>query len=384
MSKSSLERRADATPRVQFRKGNLYWEPSAALRRAGFASQALGPLSVAALNRADELNAEADAERERRRRGAEREARPAALTMGAIFGLYRESPYFTDKAETTRRHYRAHMRTLEDHFGPELAAALTPAAVEDWLHAFSRTSGERNAHNVYRTLRLICQWAVRRGHMTTNPAVKIGAATPKARRRIATRAELRALIDAADALGRPSIGDFCVVAVCTMQRVSDVLALDASDHHEDGALHFTQSKTGKALSFAVHPEITARLGPLALRPGPLIVSEETGRGYGYDNFAHWFAKVRAAAGARCPSILGKSRTRDANYQGVLQAEDFRRTGMVWATWGGADLPSVVSVSGHEIERGLKILEVYLPRERVLADRALAALDLSDSDERRRA
>lgn len=372
---SSLERRAANTPRVQLRAGALYWEPSKALRAAGFTGQALGPLTVEALNRADALNEQADAHLERKRAGRAPEIRPAALTMGAIFSAYRASDYFAAKAPTTRRHYLAHLKVLEDDFGPELAAAVSPRAVEDWLSGFAKRS-PRQAHNVYRTLRLVLAWAARRDMIQQNPASAIKASTPKARRRVATRAELAALIAAADRLGRPSLGDFCVVAVCTMQRVSDVLALHTAENLSDGFIHLTQGKTGRELTFRPHPAIGRRIPGLFDAIRPFVICEATGAAWRYDNFAHWFNRLRAEAAKETRSLLGEDRSvRDANYRGVLQAEDFRRTGMVWAAQGGASIAEIVSVSGHDIQEGLKILEVYLPRERLLADRAIAALDI---------
>ena len=358
--KSSLESRAGATPRVQRRKAGLHWEPSATLRRAGFSSVPLGPLSVEALNRADELNAAADAHLARGKAQRHEAPRTALVTMQEIFDRYLHSPEYRTRAPKTRRGYADHLKRLGQHFGPEAALAVSPRAVRAW-HQKMHAQHPSYAHACWRTLRLVCAWAVNEELLPSNPAAGLRPPTPGRRRRIAPREELAALVATADRMGRPSIGDWCLLAVTSMQRVEDVLRL-GSDHLDNGRVYVTQGKTGKEVNFRLHPAVTDRMGDLAARIGPWIVSEETGRAYGYDNFAHWFEAVRAEAAKTCKSLMGEDRRiRDPNLQGRLLARDLRRTGMVWAAQAGAEIPEIVSVSGHDIQHGTQILEVYLPR-----------------------
>ena len=56
-----------------------------------------------------------------------------------------------------------------------------------------------------------------------------------------------------------------------------------------------------------------------------------------------------------------------------QARDLRRTAMLRMAEAGATVPQIASVSGHSIEATQRILETYLPRNRDLAEIAIARL-----------
>ena len=403
---SSLSRRAKNTPRVAERRGNLYWEPSKTLRTLGFENVALGPLGRDALDRADGLNDEADAALEaRKRKQARPTTRAGQRTMDHLFRAYLASREFKAKADNTRKHYQRHIEILAADLGDEPIAAMTPKAIKEWFWPVAEVK-PRDAFNIFRTLRLVLSWGVSEDWCETNPARDVAVGTPKPRQRIGTRAEVAALIAAAEAMGRPSIALYAIAGVTTMQRVEDILRLQEG-HLRGGRVKLKQGKTGKLVNFRQHPALTARLalvdrhqqrereaaeakgasaGP---RPKEIIVSEETGRRYDYFNFSKWWTRARdlAAEGsdelglAPCPSIAGLDETvEDEHYTGALWASDLRRTGMVWAAQGGARLAGICSISGHEIQHGLNILKTYLPRERLLADRALETLDIENEPE----
>lgn len=372
---SSLARRARNTPRVATRRDNLYWEPSKSLRGLGFEGQPLGPLSRDALDRADQLNEEADAAIVARRTKQARVApRPGHRTLDQVFRAYLASREFAAKKPNTQRHYRRHVELLALDMGQEPVAALTAKAIKDWYYPIADVK-PRDAFNIFRTLRLVLSWGISENLVDSNAARDVRISTPRPRRRIGTRAELAAILQAADALGRRSIGDYAIAGVTTMQRVDDLLRL-RSGHVKAGILSLKQGKTGKAVSFRVHPAFEARFDLTERSAAPLVVSEQTGRAYEYFNFNAWWVKVRDAAAEIEPSIAGLDDTiEDENYRGPLWAQDLRRTGMVWAAQGGARLAGICSISGHEIDHGLNILKVYLPRERLLADQALGTLDI---------
>ena len=56
-----------------------------------------------------------------------------------------------------------------------------------------------------------------------------------------------------------------------------------------------------------------------------------------------------------------------------QARDLRRTAMLRMAEAGATVPQIASVSGHSIEATQRVLETYLPRNRDLAEIAIARL-----------
>jgi len=106
----------------------------------------------------------------------------------------------------------------------------------------------------------------------------------------------------------------------------------------------------------LHPALRAEIA-LRLHPkSELIAPSPTGMVWDKNNFARRFRAVREAAGLP---------------EG-LQFRDLRRTAMVRFAEAGASLAQIAAVSGHSIEQTQKILERYIPRNRLMA---LAAMDL---------
>jgi hypothetical protein len=368
MSKS-LTRRAERTPRVQLRAGRIFWEPSASLRRHGYKSQALGTLTGAALDQADELNASADDFL-----SAKTAARPAAQTLAAMLASYQASDAFAKLAARTRRDYARHLARVTPALLAGRADQLTRRALDRWHADLATTSGE-DARNSLAALRAALAWAVARHHMATNPALGISAAPRQRRRRIATREELWTMIRTAERMGLRSVAAVALTAPAIMQRVSDTLGLTRRQI-DAGVLYMRQAKTGEELSFRLHALVIDRLGTLPDQDAPLFPSEETGGAYSIRAFERAWDKVRTAAAKDMPSLIGADpAVREPTLQGELAARDLRRSGMVWAAQSGAQVPQICSISGHTLQSGLEILETYLPRQRLLADQAIAKLDL---------
>lgn len=365
--KSSIMRRAEATARVQVRSDRAYWEPSKALRAAGFVGRPLGPLTAAALNQADEMNLAAD-----RYLKDATAARPSLSTIAAILDDYQASPDYLALAASTRRNADRHLRLARAQFGKTVADQMTEAQVDDWNDALG---GGTDARNIIGTLRTALNWAVAKRKIGRNPAREVKLAPRRKRRRIATREELWALVTTAEALSRRSIADFAVTCTATMQRNADILGLDSREI-AGGVMFLTQNKTKRDVNFRLHPLILDRLGLRDGTEGPVILDELTALPYGERAFERAWETVRAKAAEDCPSLLGNDpAVRDPNFRGALQANDLRRTGMVWAAEAGAPVQWICAVSGHTIDEGYEILEHYLPRTRLMADRAVLALDL---------
>lgn len=354
---NALERRAAATPRVQLRKGRLYWEPSADLRRRGYANKPLGLLSTDALNMADLLNVQADA----------REP-TVTNTIATAIDTYLAQ---IDVRPATLRSYTRHLRRLERDHGKQAVIWLTPNRLATWARGIGEGA---DALGHVRSVQAFLSWLASQGEPVLRGKPKLGI-TPRKRRRVATRDELAALIDAADTLGRPSVRAAIVLMLTTMQRVGDVLALDTANVTAEG-LHLVQSKTGTELEFGVHPAAAYLIPAGANAIRPLIVSETTRRAYTVRSFERAFAAVRAHAARSCPSVIGADPTiTESNTRGTLNAGDLRRTAMVMAARSGATIAQIASVSGHTLDQTMAILEHYLPRDMQMAAAALAALDL---------
>lgn len=365
---TSLERRAAATPRVTVKNGAAYWQPSRSLRILGFTGQSLGRLCPDALNRADDLNEAADAHV-----AARTGVRPPAASLAGAIADYLASPDFDALRASTRAHYRRHLARAAADLGHELLDQIPPKRIEAW-HGRLAASGARDAYNHLATLRTALQWAVKDRRARSNPALLVAVGRPARRARIATRAELWSMVAAAEARGLPAIALATILMTSTMQRPADVLALTAGQI-EDGALYLTQSKTGVDLSFRLHP-VAADSLETGRAADALLIARPGGAAYGERAFQRAWAMVRADAARSCPSLTGTDpAVRARTLKGPLNAADLRRTGMVWAAEGGASIAEICSVSGHNLQSGLTILETYLPRARILADRAIARLDM---------
>ncbi len=364
----SLINRAKATPRVSVKKDRIFWEPSKSLRKLGFKGTALGPLTSDNLNLADELNTSADAQL------AAGVADTTPATLGHMIDQYQNHPaYLSAIRDSTRKHYRRHLARIRTDLGAQRVELVTAKVVRNW-HAGIAVTSARDAYNHLGTLRALFTWATAEGLARTNPAAALRIPSPDKRKRVGTRDELWAMVRAADRLGRPSIAVAAILITATMQRPGDALAFTA-DMVQNGALYFIQSKTGAELNFMLHPIAADRLGKIE-GSGPLIISETTGRAYGERSFERAWAAVRAEAAKETASLTGKDATvREPTLKGDLRASDLRRTGMVWAAQSGASIPEICSVSGHTIKRGMDILETYLPRQRLLADRAVTRLNM---------
>lgn len=366
---SRVEDRLRDCPRVAIRNGRAFWEPSRTLRDAGFRSQPLGAPSSAAIDISDTLNDAAD-EYLRERAAAKSSAdRPASLRQ--VFDRFMRAPEFQELAPATRVAYRQNAKRLDADFPDALAAQITTARVATWIRRLS--DRPHMARSLFATLRAVLAWAVLQRVIAANPCAGVTPPPVSPRSRIASRREISALIDAAPRVGRESVARFVIVSLTTFQRVGDVLAMHERDIDGEGRLRIRQRKTGRVVSIAPHRRLAALFSGLDI-PQPLIVSEATRRPYAVQTFSRVFAEVCRAAATDCPSLIGEDpKVSDAAYRGALRPQDFRRTAMISAAQGGATDIQIVSVSGHSIERGAQILETYLPRERHLADQAIAAI-----------
>lgn len=205
-----------------------------------------------------------------------------------------------------------------------------------------------------RVLRLLFSFGVREGYCTTNPARGFRQLRTRPREAVWTHEQERRFLSACEEMGRPSVALAYRIAVWTAQRQAGVLRLSWTDYR-DGALHVRQSKTGR-------PVVIPVIGPLAEAPetaprvATVIVADERGLPWSAHHFRHVFKRIMRAAGV----------------EGV-RFQDLRRTAIVRLAEAGCTVPEIAAISGHRIDDCQRILEVYLPHTRRLAESALAKL-----------
>ena len=354
---------------------SYYWKPERKLRPK-WQSAALGKDPRLAIAEANRLNKDAAAWLAAMADGApliKRRVRLGPSTVSHLVTLYKASEDWRLLQASTHQSYTYEFSRLEAEFGHEVAATLSMGRVDEWLEQLRRTA-PASARNFLAKGRLLFSWAQRKELIPAgvNPfkgqrrARKAKSAFSQGGRRKArlTWAEVKIIVEAADAAGLASIGTALVIGFACVQRISDVLRL-THRHVAGGRLRFTQNKTGFDVDMALPAIVAERLRrapPPATPNGALIVSETTGSPYHEKTVSRVFKRLRdglVVAGHQ--SLAGK------------QLRDGRRSGFVQYVLDGASVPFVCSMSGHSIEEGMQIVEHYLPKTPDQADRAVQLL-----------
>lgn len=366
------------------RDGRLYWQPSTALRRAGWRPERLPDDWAAAAARAQALNAQVDAWRLGSRPPAEaveatrtvRPRRPLAPpgSIAALIGDYKASRWYTELRTRTQKEYAWALDAIAHWAGDVPARAITPAAVQAFHDGLARRVVERGgvrtvkhtphrAAAAVRVLRLLLQVGIRLGYLVTNPAARPGLSTaPRAREpQLWTAAEVEHVVATADRLGWRSLGTAVVVNSWIGQRVADLLA--APPPPADGPWLIRQSKTRRvvALPASAVPAIAARLAEAPSRsPTHFLVHDRTERPWTIWSFDDVFAAVRAEAARTMPGCA-RLLFRELRHYAVTRLHE-----------AGVDDLGVASITGHSAHTVRQVLERhYLVRTTAAAERALA-------------
>lgn len=326
-----------------------YWQPSSSLRQQGWRSQRLDDERGRALVQAEEINAQVD----RWRAGGSLVLHPKEGSVSALIRLYCQDEAFTARAEKTRNEYRKHLRLIEDRFGDLPVAAITRRVIHTYKQQFADRPHQGNA--ILRTMRIVFGFAHDLGWIEQNPAAKPRQFTVRPRDQVWSPDDECRFIRAAHQLELPSMALALALGIYTAQREGDIIRMPWATY--DGEwIRLRQRKTGKLIDIPVLTQLRAALEAVPRR-GTIILTTETGRPYREDWFRHRFAQVMEAAG-----LTG------------LQFRDLRRTAVV--RMGEQDIHErdIAAITGHEIERTRRILETYLPRNRVMAARAAKIME----------
>ncbi|MCW5697939.1 MAG: hypothetical protein KIS96_14560 [Bauldia sp.] len=434
-------------PYVVWRDGRPRFVPNAGLRRAGHKGRDLRHDDGRWFTRGEAVDwSEAFVAGLAKARKAARPQRraaasgPALYTLDRLFEDWQQSAKFQlpDNPHELRRqvaannvyspktvrYYKQKLRTLREH-DPSLVAApvdaLTTPIVVGLYDELVAERGLTTARGAIVVLGIAIAWGRRRGRFALklngglNPARDIGMAAPPPRLRIGSKAELAALMGAADALDWPEMGDMLQLGLWTGQRQEDRLLL-VDKGLLNGRRIFRQQKTGAVVAIREAPALKVRLAASAARRAaagivnPRVVLDEQP---GERGRAAWvpfpddggryrkrFAELRdaAAAGipdeaataalaarwqaegrnstppvvwkvAPAPTLLGDTET------GVLRfyESDLRTTAVCWMALGEATIPEIISVTGHTVQSATQILKHYLATHPEMADSAIAKM-----------
>lgn len=314
----------------------------------------------------------------------------AGVQTGSIAALivdYLKSESYRSLRKTTQILYRGYLDRMREDWGDIPARAITRQDVLAIRERLSVTP--RKANQVLSLLQILLGRAKDSGLVSDNVAERFG------RLHIASRTEIWSyrMEDAFLERARPTLQLAYLLLLYTVQRPSDVLAMDAARiSQRDGRMFIAlrQAKTGALLDVPVHTRlvphiqrrlaeltredleqagvITARIGPAPLQ---LLVPSPTGKVWANRNFARAWDQVMGRLGlahARELFKCGKSKeeVRQELSAQHRQRRDLRRTGIVRLAEAGATTPQIAAISGHGIDYCQRIIDTYLPRRTEVA------------------
>ncbi|MCA0425392.1 MAG: hypothetical protein LCH61_19125 [Proteobacteria bacterium] len=282
-------------------------------------------------------------------------------------------------------------RTIQDYtnklawfisFDPDLAAtpaaALSPMMGDDLYQRLRLAKGDHMAPAVIRCLSLLMSWAIRKGRLPAmiNPFKALKMKTAPPRTRAATPAEIGQLVAAADALGRPEIGDCILLGVWTGQRQNDRLALtEDAIGHNSGRMRFRQQKTGARVSIPPAPQLRVRLDAardrrraMAVAWSNVVIDETTGAPFKQDWYRKVFSQVRTAAVAGIEGRLAPMPSLSG-----FRDQDLRDTAVTWLALATCDYEQIRAITGHTRESILGIVKHYIEDHEGFADAAIGKM-----------
>ena len=378
-------------PHVAWRDGRPRFQPAANLRALGFkgadlrhadgAWMSLGEATAWMTAKLDEIA------RVKKARAAGRRARPArAPSITSVAHLledYLASNAVAELKPKTKRYYRQGAAWVAEH-APALH--VEPVAAVRAPHVFiayeaAQAKSVHVANCMLATVSAAYGWARLRGlhGVVANPCASMKRRAAPPRLRVGTPAEMIALVEAADRIGLPEIGDMIVLGLWTGQRQGDRLELIEAPLIE-GRIVFRQRKTGAMVAIRSTPSLEARLAGartrkrLLPRAAMTVVVDAVGQAYDEHRYRKAFAAVRASAVA---GIL------DAATGAVLLAptpsladfrdQDLRDTAVTWLANAGCTIPEICAITGHSLGSATAVLKHYLAMTTTLADSAVAKL-----------
>lgn len=188
-------------------------------------------------------------------RVALREQESRAGTLAETVRLYRMSPAFTDRSESTRRVYAMYLERLVTIFPDAKLDEITRPLVQRYVmdeHADTRAA----ANMMLRVLNNVFKWAGGRpgGEELRNPTKGLEEYDGKEYQPWPDH-----LLQAALASEDPHFSTAVALHLYTGQRTGDVCKMAWNVLSADGRIHLQQQKTGTELTIPVHPALAAAL-----------------------------------------------------------------------------------------------------------------------------
>ena len=289
---------------------------------------------------------------ERLNAGADRATsdHPERSSIAWVVAQYLGSDEYRDLSPGTIAYYKRYLRDVEALGSSLPFASFTRRAVVDFIETYPRPPQRRKASAVLKNLFKIARYY---GIVATDETAGLRLKASKPRDRIWSDDEIARWLTAAGDEDAHMTTAFLLLQF-TAQRPGDALRM-TWPQYSGSVIRLRQQKTGALLDVPVHPVLRDHLNALGRSETSLTIVSYRGRPVKYINFNDRFRRIAERAEI------------DA------QARDLRRTAMLRMAEAGATAPQIASVSGHSIQATQRILETYLPRNRDLAEIAIARL-----------
>src|SRR5215472_12199874 len=211
-------------------------------------------------------------------------------SVAAVIAEYFDSQqFFTSKGAGTQRMRRGILERFRAAYGERPFASL-PA---EWIEALLDSKPPHAARSWLVTLRSLCQFAVKRRYLRSDPTANIKQRPVKGDGFHTWTEDEIAQFEAHHPVGtKPRLA--LALLLYTAQRRSDVVRL-GRQHIRDGVLTLKQQKTGITLAIPVHPHLQAVLAATPSEQLTFLITA-TGRPYGPNAFSEQFRNWCDAAG----------------------------------------------------------------------------------------
>lgn len=314
-----------------------YWQ------RPGFKTERLPGDERRRKDRADALNALADADRV--------PIIETGDTVRDVVRAYERSERYARLAPGTKKYYDRYLREILRAFGSVPFRQLSRRIVIDFVTT-GRNAGEQ--HKVRGVMSVLFDQARYLGLVDSNHAENLRLEMPRKRAEMWSEQDIDAFLAAAAKHAEARrVRMYFQICRFTAQRPGDAAVMQWGQYN-GSSLQLTQQKTGKLVDVPCHAELRAELDA-AERSSIYVFADAEGNPLPFWRLAEWERQTRRTCGLE-----------------HLQIRDLRRTAMVRMAEAGAEITDIAAVSGHTIAATVQILETYIPRTRRMAERAILA------------
>jgi hypothetical protein len=356
-----------------------YWKPTPRERREGWSTIAFGTgddgrrtALLGCLARNEEVERlRALAGGAGQAMGGRRASLPVSPRWRDLAAAFRADPAFLDLKPKSRAEYASRMSALGRWAldGELRLASLDRQMVIELRDTLVADGRKHRTAALLRVLRILLNFAARKGWMAEGVASAIAIPEPPSRKRIVAVADVYALVDRARAGGDAAMALALLLAFWTLQREGDLLALNRLSWRQmkdmtPFARRILAGPDGLVFGFRVQQ---GKTGAWVDLPLPHAIRQEVEAGFAASaaaGDAQGLLLPRPGASGPWPdwsfqrafrSLVGASGMAD------VQFRDLRRSGMIYSGELGVEIQFITARSGHAVLGNKRtILDTYMP------------------------